>query len=87
VADKIAVIDRFLEVADVLIIGGAMCFPFLCALGHAVGDSLCDEEDTEHARHALAKAQGPGRREWSCERSRDRRPPRGRRAASRARRG
>jgi phosphoglycerate kinase len=60
VADKIAVIDRFLEVADVLIIGGAMCFPFLCALGHAVGDSLCDEEDTEHARHALAKAQGPG---------------------------
>jgi phosphoglycerate kinase len=60
VADKIAVIDRFLDVADVLIIGGAMCFPFLCAQGHAVGDSLCCEEDTEHARHALAKAQGPG---------------------------
>jgi phosphoglycerate kinase len=60
VADKIAVIDRFLDVADVLIIGGAMCFPFLCALGHAVGDSLCCEEDTDHARHALAKAQGPG---------------------------
>jgi phosphoglycerate kinase len=60
VADKIAVIDRFLDVADVLIIGGAMCFPFLCALGHAVGDSLCCEEDTEHARHALAKAHGPG---------------------------
>ena len=60
VADKIAVIDRFLEVADVLIIGGAMCFPFLCALGHAVSDSLCDQEDTEHARHALAKARGPG---------------------------
>jgi phosphoglycerate kinase len=60
VADKIAVIDRFLEVADVLIIGGAMCFPFLCALGHKVGNSLCCEEDTEHARHALAKAAGPG---------------------------
>ena len=60
VADKIAVIDRFLEVADVLIIGGAMCFPFLCAQGHEVGDSLCCEEDTEHARHALAKAAGPG---------------------------
>ena len=50
VADKIAVIDRFLEVADVVMIGGAMCFPFLCAQGHAVGDSLCDEEDVEHAR-------------------------------------
>jgi phosphoglycerate kinase len=56
VADKIAVIDRFLELADVLMIGGAMCFPFLCAQGHAVGESLCDEQDTEHARRALAKA-------------------------------
>jgi len=56
VADKIAVIDRFLEIADVVMIGGAMCFPFLCAQGHAVGRSLCDEEDTEHARHALARA-------------------------------
>ncbi len=61
VADKIAVIDRFLDLADVVIIGGAMCFPFLCAQGHAVGDSLCDEEDTEHARRALAKATHPGR--------------------------
>jgi phosphoglycerate kinase len=59
VADKIAVIDRFLELADVVIIGGAMCFPFLCAEGHAVGRSLCDEEDTEHARAALAKAALP----------------------------
>ncbi len=61
VADKIAVIDRFLDVADVVIIGGAMCFPFLCAQGHAVGESLCDDEDTEHARRALAKATHPGR--------------------------
>src|SRR5271165_1841940 len=61
VADKIAVIDRFLDVADVVIIGGAMCFPFLCAQGHAVGESLCGEEDTEHARRALAKATHPGR--------------------------
>jgi phosphoglycerate kinase len=61
VADKIAVIDRFLDLADVVIIGGAMCFPFLCAQGHAVGESLCDEEDTEHARRALAKATHPGR--------------------------
>ena len=45
-------IDRFLEVADVLMIGGAMCFPFLCAQGHAVGDSLCEDEDVEHARGA-----------------------------------
>ncbi len=60
VADKIGVIDRFLDVADVLMIGGAMCFPFLCAQGHKVGDSLCDGEDTEHARALLAKAIKPG---------------------------
>jgi phosphoglycerate kinase len=56
VADKIAVIERFLEVADVVMIGGAMCFPFLCAQGHAVGKSLCDDEDVEHARSALLHA-------------------------------
>jgi phosphoglycerate kinase len=61
VADKIAVIDRFLEVADYLMIGGAMCFPFLCSQGHNVGDSLCDHEDTEHARTLLAEAVKPGR--------------------------
>jgi phosphoglycerate kinase len=60
VADKIVVIDRFLTLADVVIIGGAMCFPFLCAQGHAVGESLCCEEDSEHARHALAQAAQPG---------------------------
>jgi phosphoglycerate kinase len=61
VADKIGVIDRFLDVADSVLIGGAMAFPFLSAQGHRVGDSLCDEEDTEHARRALAKATDPRR--------------------------
>ncbi len=56
VADKLDVIDRFLQVADVVMIGGAMCFPFLCAQGHSVGKSLCDDEDTEHARRLLARA-------------------------------
>jgi phosphoglycerate kinase len=56
VADKIAVIERFLELADVLIVGGAMAFPFLSAQGHAVGDSLCEPADVEHARTALERA-------------------------------
>jgi len=60
VADKIAVIDRFLEVADTVIIGGAMCFPFLAAQGHAVGDSLCDAQDVGHARRILEQAAGAG---------------------------
>jgi len=63
VADKIAVIDRFLQIADVLLIGGAMCFPFLAAQGHAVGDSLCSREDVAHARGVLAQARSLARLE------------------------
>ncbi len=54
VSDKIAVIDRFRQVADTLLIGGAMCFPFLTAQGHGVGASLCSADDTELARRTLA---------------------------------
>ncbi|MDQ4041629.1 MAG: phosphoglycerate kinase, partial [Actinomycetota bacterium] len=56
VSDKIGVIDRFLQTADTILVGGAMCFPFLHALGHDTGDSLCAEEDLEPARTALNAA-------------------------------
>jgi phosphoglycerate kinase len=56
VSDKIGVVERFLELADVLCIGGAMCFPFLAAKGHSVGASLCPEGDLEPARRALGAA-------------------------------
>ncbi len=57
VSDKIAVIDRFRQLADTILIGGAMCFPFLAAQGHAVGASLCADEDVELARHTLANGE------------------------------
>lgn len=53
VSDKLAVIERFLTVADTILIGGAMCFPFLAAREHGVGNSLCDPEDVELARRLL----------------------------------
>jgi phosphoglycerate kinase len=53
VSDKIAVIDRFLQTAETILIGGAMCFPFFAAQGHSIGDSLCAEEDVELARRIL----------------------------------
>ena len=53
VTDKIGVLRRFLEVADSVLIGGAMAFPFLKARGHAVGASLCADEDVEAARGLL----------------------------------
>jgi phosphoglycerate kinase len=54
VGDKIGVIDRFRETADTILIGGAMCFPFLAAQGHSVGSSLCADEDVELARRTLS---------------------------------
>jgi phosphoglycerate kinase len=56
VTDKIAVIERFLELADTLLIGGAMCFPFLSVQGHSVGASMCEQEGLEPARAALELA-------------------------------
>ena len=58
VSDKIAVIDRFRELADTLLIGGAMCFPFFAAQGHEVGNSLCAAEDVELARKTLDNSAG-----------------------------
>jgi phosphoglycerate kinase len=54
VSDKIAVIERFRELADTILIGGAMCFPFFAAQGHSVGASLCAEEDVKLAERTLA---------------------------------
>jgi phosphoglycerate kinase len=58
VSDKVGVIDRFLEVADQILIGGAMCFSFFKAQGMEIGNSLYDDESVEAARAALAKAEG-----------------------------
>ena len=57
VTDKVGVIDRFLEVADQILIGGAMCFSFFRAQGIATGDSLVEEEGVELAAEALERAE------------------------------
>jgi len=56
VSDKINVIDRLLEKADTILIGGAMAYTFKLALGQKVGKSLCEPDKKEVALAALAKA-------------------------------
>jgi phosphoglycerate kinase len=58
VSDKLGVIEAFQTVADQILIGGAMCFPFLKAQGHSVGNSLCADEDVELARAVIAASGG-----------------------------
>jgi phosphoglycerate kinase len=57
VSDKIALIDRFLDIADALLIGGAMAFNFFRAQGYETGNSLVEKEGVELAGKALQKAE------------------------------
>lgn len=57
VSDKVGVIDRFIDLADQILIGGAMCFPFYRAKGLGTGNSLVEEEGIPLAAKALKKAE------------------------------
>jgi phosphoglycerate kinase len=56
VSDKIAVIDRLLDKADSLLIGGAMAYTFKLAKGLKVGKSLVEPDKVDVAREAMEKA-------------------------------
>ncbi len=53
VSDKLGVIRALLEKVDTLIIGGAMAFTFLAALGNAVGDSLVEPDQVTTCQELL----------------------------------
>ena len=56
VSDKLGLVEQFLAVADVLLIGGAMSSPFLAAQGHSTGAYPACEDDVQSARRALQRA-------------------------------
>jgi phosphoglycerate kinase len=56
VSDKLAVIDALLPKVDRLLVGGGMCYTFLAALGHEVGDSLLEPGQIDTCRRLLAEA-------------------------------
>ncbi|ACY48684.1 phosphoglycerate kinase [Rhodothermus marinus] len=58
VSDKIGVIKNLLPRVDRLLIGGAMSYTFLKALGHNVGASRVEEDRLEEARQLYEEAQG-----------------------------
>lgn len=56
IADKLDVLNRFIELADFVAIGGAMANTFLAAQGIDVGASLYDKDGLQTAKDILAKA-------------------------------
>ena len=54
VSDKLGVIEALGAVADTMLIGGGMCFTFLAAAGHGVGDSLLEADQVATCERLLA---------------------------------
>ena len=57
VSDKLGVIEALLDRVDTLLVGGGMCFTFLAASGHSIGDSLFEPEQVESCRRLLESGQ------------------------------
>lgn len=55
IADKIEIIHKFIDTADVVVIGGAMANTFLKAQGVEVGESLVDEDEIDTAHDIMNK--------------------------------
>ncbi|HEX2306730.1 MAG TPA: phosphoglycerate kinase [Jatrophihabitantaceae bacterium] len=56
VSDKLGVIDALLPRVDRLLVGGGMCFTFLAAQRHEVGDSLLEADQIETCQRLLTEA-------------------------------
>ena len=60
VSDKIGVITSLLDKVDVLLIGGAMTYTFLKAMGYEVGMSICELDKLDLANDIMKKAKEKG---------------------------
>ncbi len=60
VSDKILILEKLLEIANNIIIGGGMAYTFFKAAGGNIGNSLCEEDRLETAKHLLEKAEKKG---------------------------
>jgi len=56
VSDKIGLLSKLLELADSVIIGGAMAFTFIKAQGGRIGSSLVEDDKLDLARDIIANA-------------------------------
>jgi phosphoglycerate kinase len=55
VSDKIAVIEKLIDIVDGFLIGGAMAYTFLKAKGLAVGSSLVEQDKLNYAREMILR--------------------------------
>lgn len=61
VKDKIDVINKMIEIADNIIIGGGISYTFFKSEGHEIGLSLCDDSKLELVKEFVEKAKKLGK--------------------------
>ncbi len=61
IADKLDLIKKFISLADIVAIGGAMANTFLLAQGVKIGDSLADREELPLAKDIITIANKEGK--------------------------
>jgi phosphoglycerate kinase len=62
VSDKISVLERLIELADAILVGGGMANTFFKANGLFVGDSLVEDDKLDAARRLMEQARAAGKR-------------------------
>lgn len=60
ISSKIGILESLLNIVDNLVIGGGMRYTFYKALGHTVGNSLCEDDKIDVAKNLMAKAEEKG---------------------------
>ncbi len=56
ISDKIDILNRFIDIADFVAVGGAMANTFLLAEGIKIGKSMADKEDVPLAKQIIERA-------------------------------
>jgi len=60
VSDKLLIIEKLLDVADNIIIGGGMSYTFAKAAGGSIGESLCENDKLDYVLELQEKAKAKG---------------------------
>ncbi|MDB5163964.1 MAG: Phosphoglycerate kinase [Candidatus Saccharibacteria bacterium] len=63
ISDKIEILERFIDIADFVAIGGAMSNTFLLSQGIAVGDSLIEKDDVGLAKDIIERARAKSKKQ------------------------
>lgn len=60
VSDKLLLLEKLIDFADKVIVGGGMAYTFIKARGGKIGNSICEDDKTQLTLDLLAKAETKG---------------------------